>query len=160
MTQKNGRPNHPTTTGKVERFQQTMKKWLAAQPEQPATTRQLNALLARFQHLYNEERPHRGIGRRTPAAAYTALPKAAPGEPSDRTHTRVRTDKVNNGKITLRYGGQLYSIGIGRAYNGTPVTALIRDLEITVLATDTGEILRELTLDPNRRYQPRTTGNP
>ncbi len=40
------------------------------------------------------------------------------------------------------------------------VTALIRDLEITVLATDTGEILRELTLDPNRRYQSRTAENP
>jgi transposase InsO family protein len=28
IVQKNGRPNHPTTQGKVERFQQTMKKWL------------------------------------------------------------------------------------------------------------------------------------
>ena len=33
--QKNSRPNHPTTCGKVERFQQTMKKWLRAQPAQP-----------------------------------------------------------------------------------------------------------------------------
>ena len=36
ITQKNSRPAHPTTCGKVERFQQTMKKWLRAQP-QPAT---------------------------------------------------------------------------------------------------------------------------
>jgi len=51
-------------------------------------------------------------------------------------------------------------IGIGRAHNATPVTALTRDLHITILATDTGEILRELTLDPTRRYQPRTPENP
>ena len=30
VRQKNSRPNHPTTCGKVERFQQTMKKWLRA----------------------------------------------------------------------------------------------------------------------------------
>ena len=32
ITQKNGKPGHPQTQGKVERFQQTLKKWLAAQP--------------------------------------------------------------------------------------------------------------------------------
>ena len=36
--QKNGKPNHPQTQGKVERFQQTLKKWLRAQPPQPATS--------------------------------------------------------------------------------------------------------------------------
>jgi transposase InsO family protein len=35
VTQKNGKANHPQTQGKVERFQQTLKKWLAAQ-HQPA----------------------------------------------------------------------------------------------------------------------------
>ena len=35
IAQKNSRPNHPTTCGKVERFQQTLKKWLRAQPDQP-----------------------------------------------------------------------------------------------------------------------------
>jgi len=39
VTQRNSRPNHPTTCGKVERFQQTLKKWLAAQPDQPTTRR-------------------------------------------------------------------------------------------------------------------------
>ncbi|MGA5764841.1 DDE-type integrase/transposase/recombinase [Nonomuraea bangladeshensis] len=37
VRQKNSAPNHPTTCGKVERFQQTMKNWLRAQPRQPAT---------------------------------------------------------------------------------------------------------------------------
>ena len=47
-TQKNSRPGHPTTCGKVERFQQTMKKWLRAQPHQPTTITELQALLDTF----------------------------------------------------------------------------------------------------------------
>ncbi len=35
VVQKHSKPNHPTTCGKVERFQQTLKKWLKAQPQQP-----------------------------------------------------------------------------------------------------------------------------
>ena len=34
IVQKNSRPNHPTTCGKVDRFQQTLKKWLGAEPVQ------------------------------------------------------------------------------------------------------------------------------
>jgi transposase InsO family protein len=45
VIQKNSRPNHPTTCGKVERFQQTMKKWLRAQPNQPSTITDLQTLL-------------------------------------------------------------------------------------------------------------------
>ena len=48
VVQKNSRPAHPTTCGKVERFQQTMKKWLRAQPVQPATIAELQALIDRL----------------------------------------------------------------------------------------------------------------
>ena len=74
----------------------------------------------------------------------------------------MRTDKVNNGKITLRHGGTLYSIGIGRSHNGKPVTALIHGLNITISDATTGEILRDLTLDTTHRYQPqkRQQGEP
>ena len=154
VVQKNSRPGHPTTCGKVERFQQTLKTWLRRQPEQPATLTELQALLDRFRHDYNTGRPHQSLDRRTPLAAYTARPKAGPGEPTDRTHTRVRTDRVNNGKITLRHGGHLYAIGIGRAHNGRAVTMLVHDLNITISDAHTGEILRELTLDTTRTYQP------
>jgi transposase InsO family protein len=161
VTQKNTRPNHPTTTGKVERFQQTMKAWLARQGDQPTTLADLQSLLDRFRHEYNHDRPHRSLHRRTPAATYAALPKANPQpEPAASPHPRVRTDKVNNGKITLRHAGTLYSIGIGRAHTGTPVKALVNGLDITIIDATTGAILRQLTLDPTRTYQPRTATNP
>jgi transposase InsO family protein len=58
ITQKNGKPNHPQTQGKVERFQQTMKNWLRAQPRQPATLADLQSLLDTFAGIYNTQRPH------------------------------------------------------------------------------------------------------
>jgi hypothetical protein len=72
----------------------------------------------------------------------------------------VRTDKVNEGTITLRHAGRLHHIGIGRALNGHRVLVLVHDLKITVVHADTGEIIRQLTLDPTRDYQPQNSTKP
>ncbi|HET8561151.1 MAG TPA: integrase core domain-containing protein [Marmoricola sp.] len=162
VVQKNGKPNHPQTQGKVERFQQTLKKWLRAQPEQPRTIDDLQALLDAFVEEYNEHRPHRSLPHRaTPATTYTSRPKATPtpGDREDDTHDRLRRDRVDKaGKITLRHGGRLYSIGIGRTHARTRVLVLVQDLDIRIVDAATGELLRELVLDPTRRYQ--ATGRP
>jgi len=158
VTQKNSRPNHPTTCGKVERFQQTMKNWLRAQPDQPATIADLQRLLDAFLGEYNHRRPHRSLPHRaTPATAYTSRPKAGPGDRSHDTHDRVRRDRVDtSGKITLRYQGRLYSIGIGRTHARTRVIVLVHDRHIRIVHAATGELIRELILDPTKRYQPIT----
>ena len=59
------------------------------------------------------------------------------------------------GTVTLRVAGQLRHIGIGRTHTGTHVILLIQDLEVRVVNAITGELLRELTIDPDRDYQPR-----
>jgi transposase InsO family protein len=160
VTQKNSRPNHPTTCGKVERFQQTLKKWLRAQPTQPATIVELQALLDAFVAEYNTRRPHRSLPHRaTPATAYHARPKAGPGDRDHHTHERLRRDRIDpTGKITLRYNGHLYKIGIGRTHARTPVILLIQDRHIRIAHATTGELLRELVLDPTKTYQ--GTGRP
>jgi transposase InsO family protein len=116
ITQKNGKPNHPQTQGKVERFQQTMKNWLRAQPHQPAALAELQSLPDTFAGIYSTQRPHRSLpGRATPATAYAARPKAEPGDRSAGTHDRVRTDRTDaTGLVTLRHNGRLRHIGIGR----------------------------------------------
>jgi transposase InsO family protein len=156
VRQKNGKPNHPQTQGKVERFQQTLKNWLRAQSRQPATLNELQALLDAFATIYNEQRPHRSLpGRATPATAYAARPKAVPGDRSADTHDRVRTDRIDaTGLVTLRHNGKLHHIGLGRAHAGTRVLLLVQDLRIRVINAATGELIRELTLDPDRDYQP------
>ncbi|WP_433376081.1 integrase core domain-containing protein [Actinoplanes sp. CA-142083] len=156
MKQKNSRPNHPTTCGKVERFQQTLKKWLRGQPTQPADIGQLQTLIDAFVDEYNHRRPHRSLPHQaTPATAYQARPKASPtGQSSTESHDRLRRDRIDKaGKITLRYNGTLYSIGVGRTHTGTHVLVLVQDLNIRIINATTGELLRELVLDPSQRYQ-------
>jgi hypothetical protein len=161
IVQKNSRPAHPTTCGKVERFQQTMKKWLRAQPDQPTTIDDLQALLDAFVEEYNDHRPHRSLPHRaTPAALYDTLPKAMPGDSRDpHTHDRIRHDRVDkSGSVTLRHSGRLHHLGVGRTHAGTCVILLVQDLQIRVVDAITGELLRELILNPNIDYQP--TGAP
>jgi hypothetical protein len=158
-SRRTGRPGHPQTQGKVERFQQTVKKWLAAQTP-AATLTGLQAQLDEFTTYYNTRRPHRSLDHHaTPATAYNARPKAVPGSAADATHDRVRKDRIDaDGKVTLRYAGRLYHIGVGRTHARTRVLLLVRDLHIRIINAATGELLRELTLEPGRNYQP--TGRP
>jgi len=158
ITQINSTPNHPTTCGKVERFHQTLKKWLTRQPR-ASTIPELQNQLDTFVDEYNHRRPHRSLAQHaTPATAYAARPKADPATRTD-THNRVRTDRVDQaGVITLRVAGRLHHIGVGRTYTRTRVLILVQDLNIRILNAATGELLRELTLDPTKDYQP--TGAP
>jgi hypothetical protein len=149
------RPYHPQTCGKVERFHRTLKRWLAKQPR-ARTIAELQAQLDRFRAYYNAVRPHRAIGRRTPAEAFAARPKATPSLPALEIpgRFRVRRDKVNAaGRVTLRHNSRLHHVGLGRKLTGTRVIALVDGLRVRVLTED-GELIRELILDPTRDYQP------
>lgn len=150
------RPYHPTTCGKVERLHQTLKNRLAKLP--PALTiAELQTQLDQFVDYYNNQRPHRGINRQTPATAWTARPRAIPTRHGIHIsrHFRVRKDRVDrDGKLTLRHNSRLHHIGIGHDHAGIRVLMLIRELDIRIIAEDTGQLIRELTLDPSRNYQP------
>ena len=137
----------------MERFHQTLKRWLGKQP--PARTIEgLQAELDFFRAYYNEVRPHRAIGRRTPAEAYAARPKAAPSGSPIPTHCRVRRDRLDRGGgVTLRHDSRLHHIKVGRRHAGTRVLMLVAGLDVRIVSED-GELLRELVLDPSRDYQP------
>jgi transposase InsO family protein len=155
---KHSRPYHPQTCGKVERFHQTLKRWLTKQPP-AATLTALQAHLDSFCDYYNTVRPHRALARRPPAQAFNARTKATPRRAglTIPVHHRVRRDRIDKtGKVTLRYRSKLIHIGVGRAHAGTRVLLLVADQHVRVL-TDNGELLRELTIDPNRNNQPRRT---
>jgi transposase InsO family protein len=158
VRQINSTPNHPTTCGKVERFHQTLKRWLTSQPR-ATTLPQLQTQLDAFVNEYNHRRPHRSLPHRaTPATIYTSRPKADPATRID-THNRVRTDRVDQaGSITLRVNGRLHHLGVGRIHYRTRVLILVHDLTIRIINAATGELLRDFTLDPTRDYQP--TGAP
>jgi transposase InsO family protein len=153
---RHSRPYHPQTCGKVERFHQTLKAFLAKQGP-AASIGELQAHLDRFVAYYNETRPHRARGRTTPQAAFGARDRARPSGPriAVSAGTRVRRDRVDPaGTVTLRHRTRLHHIGVGRRHAGKRVIMLIAGLDVRVLAED-GEMLRHLTLDPTRDYQAR-----
>lgn len=152
ITQKNGHPGHPQTQGKIERFHQTLKRWLAKQP--PATTlQQLQRQLDTFRDIYNQQRPHRELARRTPATAYGALPKAAPPGHGQPGHYRLRYDVLDTlGKMSLRRAGRMHHLGIGAAHAGKRVLAIADDTTVTVIELQTGEVLSTNIIDPTKTY--------
>jgi transposase InsO family protein len=152
---KHSRPYHPQTCGKVERFHQTLKRWLTKQ-RRPRTVPGLQAQLDRFRRYYNHERPHRALDRRTPNEAFAARTKATPRRPGIivPAQHRVRRDRVDTGgNVTLRYQSKLRHLGVGRRHAGTRVMLLVADRDVRVINND-GELLAEFTIDPTKNYQP------
>ncbi len=160
ITQKNGHPGHPQTQGKIERFHQTLKRWLKARPH-PATLADMQRLLDQFTVIYNTERTHRALPpATTPAHAYHARPKATPTNDPNQ-HFRVRHDTVDQfGKLTLRYGSRIHHLGIGKNHTTTPVLIVVTTTTVTVLSKTTHQLIASHTVDPNRNYWPNKQKNP
>ena len=148
---KHSTPYHPQTCGKVERFHQTLKRFLRKQP--PASSlAELQWQLDVFGEYYNNRRPHRALGRQTPLAVFNALIKARPAPQPASVDHRVRQDKVDRfGSVTIRYLGRLRHIRLGLAHKNRRVRLLVAGADVRII-TEEGELLRALTLDPTRNY--------
>jgi len=151
---KHGKPYHPTTQGKVERYHRTLKQWLKRQ--RPASSiAELQKDVNRFVRYYNEVRPHQARGC-PPRIAWEERDKAIVVRDGIKLHpeTRVLHSKIGpEGKFTVRYKSELYKIRVGRAHKGKHVTALIADLDVRIYGDGDGELIRHLTLDPKKIYQ-------
>lgn len=150
---KHSTPYHPQTCGKVERFHQTLKRYLSRQaPAESLAHLQLQ--LDTFRTYYNQQRPHRSVDGRTPFQAFQARLKAGPALLTAPVQYRVRRDKLDSGgRVTIRYLGRLRHIHVSYKHRGQTVTLLVAGPHLRVVADD-GSILRELILDPTRNFQP------
>lgn len=145
---RHGRAEHPQTQGKVERFHQTLQKWLKAQPR-AGTLTELQTQLDRFIDYYNHRRPHRAIGRKTPADVFAATPKAGPANTPLGTPTSIHHVTVTGGACHIN---KRFSITVGAVHNGRHATVVITGSSCHVFIA--GRLTRHLQLDPTRRYQP------
>jgi transposase InsO family protein len=150
---KHSRPAHPQTCGKVERLHQTLKRYLRVQPAARSLL-ELQLLLDSFREYYNQKRPHRSLARRTPLFVYKTQPKATPQKLETPTYYRLRRDRIDaTGKVTLRYLSKLRHIPVGAHHRHRKVVLFVAGTDVRIVTTD-GVLLRHLTLDPARSYQP------
>jgi transposase InsO family protein len=156
ITFKHGKPYHPQTQGKVERYHLTLKQWLRNKPL-CATLAELQGQIDRFVRYYNEVRPHTARDC-PPMKAWRALDKATIEIDGQKllAHTKVRRDRVDKtGAFTLRYRSRLHHVGVGREHRGKRLLILVADLDVRVI-DETGVTIRHLELDPSVDYQGRS----
>jgi transposase InsO family protein len=142
-------PYHPQTCGKNERAHQTMQRWLRARPP-AADIAELQALLEVYQDAYNDDRPHQALGGLTPtqaaAGVAVAQPAAAIPEPEEKVIYLV-----------VKRGGDIavkdWALSVGRRYKGRTVAVIQNGDHLAVILDN--KLLRELTLDRSRNFQPR-----
>jgi transposase InsO family protein len=153
-------PYHPQTCGKIERFWQTLKKWLRARETVHGpyrTLAALNADLAVFAEHYNTHRPHRAHHGKTPATVFAASVKARPAErplPSQVQTYRCRVSTGGSISVSGPAGAvraQL-RVHLGGRYKQLPVTVLQDGIRVAVFTGN--ELIRALDLDLTKIYQP------
>jgi transposase InsO family protein len=153
-------PYHPQTCGKIERFWQTLKKWLRARETSHGTYRTLAALnrdLTVFAEYYNTRRPHRALAGRTPAAVFAATVKARPADRPLPSQARIYRCQVSTGGSIAVSGppGAIRSqlrVHLGGRYAQLPVTVLQDGIRVAVFSGN--QLIRALDLDPTKTYQP------
>jgi transposase InsO family protein len=141
---------HPQTCGKNERSHQPLQRWLRRQPV-PRSISELQRQVDAFDQIYNTSRPHQALAGAYPAEAWAATERGGPkGEPVPAPrHLRSHQGQVGeNGAVRIAK----YKINVGREWAYQDVTILIQHLDVAVFHHD--QLLRELTIDPTRRYQP------
>jgi transposase InsO family protein len=145
----NSAPFHPQTCGKIERFWQTLKKWLAAR-DAPATVEELNDLLTQFRGFYNHHRPHRALRGATPAEGFTATEPARPAARPLPAPVFVTCHTVSE------KSGQLfvppYRVNVGLRWAGHACHSIRDGDHIAIFSGTT--LIREFTADPTHDYQP------
>jgi transposase-like protein len=140
--------HHPQTCGKGERLHLTLKRWLTKQ-DRARSIADLQAQLVVFDRLY-DDRPNQSLGGLTPAERWALAAESSHRHvaATDRTTiTMVTVDGRGSACIGARY-----QVHIGRRWKGVTVTAITQGLLVGIFAGNV--LIRELTLDPTRRYQP------
>jgi len=113
-----GRPRHPQTQGKDERFHRTLQAEVLARRD----LHDLRLAQEAFDHwrsIYNTERPHQALAMATPVSRYQVSPRHWPAQlPPIQYGPEVIVRTVRSyGVLTWHH----QSYGLGRAFAGLPV---------------------------------------
>jgi transposase InsO family protein len=113
-----GRPYHPQTQGKDERFHRTLKADLLDRHDWRDLA-QAQRRFDRYRQLYNHDRPHEALGLAVPATRYHPSSRPMPRElpPVEYGARELVRPVKSKGEIT--FGNRFYYIG--HAFAGLPV---------------------------------------
>ncbi len=139
--------SHPQTCGKVERGHATGQRWLTRR-DTPATLQQLQHHLEVYRDGYNQRR-HQGLNGLTPTQAWALATVTGPAGHPLTPPLQVSTGPVSPAGCVAT---DRTEISIGRQHY--PATATMFRTGDHVAVFIDGHLIRELTLDRTRRYQP------
>jgi transposase InsO family protein len=122
VTVSHGRPFHPQTQGKDERFHRTLKLELVSQRPVWHDNAEVQLGFDRYRSVYNFERPHEALAYEVPASRYAPSARTYPKKlPPIEYDTGIEVRRVQeNGRVKLK--GERYSVG--KAFIGEPVGLL------------------------------------
>lgn len=106
---RHGRPYHPQTQGKDERFHRTLKREVL-QMNRFVDLAACQAAFDRWRVIYNEQRPHAALDLATPASRYQASPRRFPEtlpEPDYDAADEVRRVRPDG---TIKFKGRLATV--------------------------------------------------
>lgn len=113
-----GRPYHPQTQGKDERFHRTLHQDLISRH----TWRDLEDCAERFRRfrdVYNGERPHDSLGGATPLSRYRPSVRSLPPALPAIEYLATDTMRTVHASGVMMFKGQTWQVG--RAFGGLPV---------------------------------------
>lgn len=113
-----GRPHHPQTQGKDERFHRTLKSEVIGD----GAWRDLAhcaAAFERWRHIYNNERPHEALGLATPATRYWMSYRAFPEQLPAIDYGAGAIVRKVQGKGEICFARYEWPVGV--AFRGQPV---------------------------------------
>jgi len=113
-----GRPRHPQTQGKDERFHRTLKAE-ALRDWACVDLAEAQRRCDRFRADYNLVRPHEGIGMATPASRYALSPRPFPEQLPALEYAPGDLVRKVQGKGEIWLHGRPYRVGA--AFRGEPV---------------------------------------
>lgn len=110
-------PGSPQQNGRHERMHATLKEETANPPAETPVVQQ--AAFDRFQHTFNQVRPHEALGQKTPASRYTPSPRAYPDRIEEPTYDAEHAVRRVRSNGAIKWGGEL--VFISEALIGEPV---------------------------------------
>ncbi len=113
-----GRPYHPQTQGKDERFHRTLKQEVIER-HRPQRMADCQVCFDRWRRVYNHERPHDALDLAVPATRYRPSPRSFPNRLEPIDYPPGDLVRRVQAKAEISVYGRTYRVG--RAFRGLPV---------------------------------------